>query len=89
MFLFKFTGTGGTARPFPGQFCLLLLLMDATVAPQNITFSINLKLFNTTRVKSQEIIDFLYDPKVDGGVKVTTYRQIARKAFFKYRKKKE
>lgn len=36
------------------------LLMDATVAPQNITFPTDLKLLNTARIKSEQIIDKLY-----------------------------
>ena len=36
------------------------LLMDATVAPQNITFPTDLKLLNAARKKSEELIDILY-----------------------------
>lgn len=68
--------------------------MDATVAPQNITFPTDLKLLNAARVKSEEIIDFLYDPKLHDAVKVRAYRQITRKAFLdtakkRYKTKKE
>lgn len=36
------------------------LLMDATVAPQNITFPTDLKLLNAAREKSETLIDRLY-----------------------------
>lgn len=36
------------------------LLMDATVAPQNITFPTALKLLNAAREKSEELVDKLY-----------------------------
>lgn len=62
--------------------------MDATVAPQNITFPTDLKLLNAARIKSEEIIDFLHDPKLHGPVKVRTYRRIARKDFLNTAKKK-
>jgi len=64
------------------------LLMDATVALQNITFPTDLKLLNAARIKSEEIIDSLHDPKLHGAVKVRTYRQIARKVFLNTAKKK-
>jgi len=64
------------------------LLMDATVAPQNITFPTDLKLLNAARIKSEEIIDSLHDPKLHGPVKVRTYRQTARKMFLNTAKKK-
>jgi len=64
------------------------LLMDATVAPQNITFPTDLKLLNAARIKSEEIIDFLHDSKLHGPVKVRTYRQLARKDFLNTAKKK-
>jgi hypothetical protein len=69
------------------------LLMDATVAPQNITFptdpiAIGLKLLNAARKKSEELIDILYDPLLHGNKKVRTYRQVARKCFLNSAKKK-
>ncbi len=65
------------------------LLMDATVAPQNITFPTDLKLLDAAREKSEEIIDKLYNPALHGKVKVRTYRQLARKAFLNSAKKKQ
>lgn len=64
------------------------LLMDATVAPQNITFPTDLKLLNASRIKSEEIIDLLYDAQLHGDTKVRTYREIARKDFLNTAKKK-
>jgi IS5 family transposase len=63
-------------------------LMDATVAPQNITFPTDLKLLNEAREKSEQLIDILYDPALHGKTKVRTYRNIARKAFLNTAKKK-
>lgn len=62
--------------------------MDATVAPQNITFPTDLKLLNAARKKSEELIDILFDPLLHGKKKVRTYRQVARKYFLNSAKKK-
>ena len=64
------------------------LLMDATVAPQNITFPTDLKLLNAAREKSEELIDKLYGKKLHGEVKPRTYRRAARKEFLNTAKKK-
>jgi transposase, IS5 family len=64
------------------------LLMDATVAPQNITYPTDLKLLNASRIKSEELIDKLYNKLIHGDVKVRTYRQEARKEFLNTAKKK-
>jgi len=64
------------------------LLMDATVSPQNITYPTDLKVLNSAREKSEEIIDKLYDKKIHGTVKPRTYRKIARKDFLTTNKKK-
>lgn len=64
------------------------LLMDATVAPQNITFPTDLKLLNAAREKSEAIIDKLYNKELHGNVKPRTYRNIARKVFLDTAKKK-
>jgi IS5 family transposase len=65
------------------------LLMDATVAPQNITYPTDLKVLNASREKSEQIIDKLYDAKLHGETKVRTYREIARKDFLNTAKKKQ
>lgn len=64
------------------------LLMDATVAPQNITYPTDLKLLNAAREKSEEIIDKLYKKEMHGFVKPRTYRKKARKDFLNTNKKK-
>jgi hypothetical protein len=64
------------------------LLMDATVAPQNITYPTDLKLLNAARIKSEEIIDKLYNKDIHGNEKVRTYRELARKDFLNTAKKK-
>ena len=71
------------AKPNQGK-----LLMDATVAPQNITFPTDFKLLNASRIKSEQIIDTLYDVQLHGETKVRTYREIARKDFLNTAKKK-
>lgn len=64
------------------------LLMDATVAPQNITFPTDLKLLDAARKKSEQLIDILYNPLLHGDKKVRTYREVARKCFLNSAKKK-
>lgn len=65
------------------------LLMDATVAPQNITYPTDLKLLNAARAKSEALIDLLYHPLLHGNTKPRTYRNIARKLFLNTAKKKQ
>jgi transposase, IS5 family len=64
------------------------LLMDATVAPQYITYPTDLKLLNASRKKTEQIIDKLYDKKIHAISKPRTYRKIARKEFLNTAKKK-
>lgn len=64
------------------------LIMDATVAPQNITFPTDLKLLNAAREKSEALIDKLYRKEIHGQTKVRTYRELARKDFLNAIKKK-
>ncbi len=64
------------------------LLMDATVAPQNITYPTDLKLLHAARQKSEAIIDKLYNKDLHGSVKVRTYRQLAQRDFLNTAKKK-
>lgn len=74
--------------PLPAKKNKGKLLMDATVAPQNITFPTDLKLLNAARKKSEQLIDILYNPLLHGNKKVRTYRQVARKCFLNSAKKK-
>ena len=76
-------------KPLPENKPKGKLLMDATVAPQNITYPTDLKLLNTARRKSEELIDKLYNPALDGYPKVRTYRQKAQKVFLNAAKKKK
>ena len=62
--------------------------MDATVAPQDISFPTDTKLLNSARRKSEELIDFLYNPALHGTVKPRTYRRIAQQSFLNIQKKK-
>ena len=64
------------------------LIIDATVAPQNITFPTDLKLLCAARRKREQLIDLLYDPDLHGPVKPRTYRNIAQKLFLNTAKKK-
>jgi hypothetical protein len=64
------------------------LLMDATVAPQNISFPTDLKLLNAAREKSEDLLDKLYNKELHGNIKPRTYRQVARKEFLRTAKKK-
>jgi hypothetical protein len=63
------------------------LLLDATVAPQNITYPTDLKLLNAAREKTEEILDKLYKTSTLKE-KPRTYREIARKEFLNVIKKK-
>lgn len=65
------------------------LLMDATVCPQNITYPTDLKVLNAARIKSEKIIDLLYNKELHGETKVRTYRENARKDFLNTARKKK
>jgi IS5 family transposase len=62
--------------------------VDATCTPADITFPTDLKLLNTTREKSEEIIDILHQPFRGKQNKPRTYRKIARKDFLAAAKSK-
>lgn len=64
------------------------LLVDATCTPADITFPTDLKLLNTAREKSEEIIDILHKPLKGKQKKPRTYRKVARKAFLSAAKSK-
>jgi hypothetical protein len=65
------------------------LLVDATVAPQAITFPTDVKLLNAAREKSEQLIDILYKKAQGYGDKPRTYREVARKEFLNIAKKKK
>jgi len=64
------------------------LLVDATCTPADITFPTDLKMLNTAREKSEEIIDILHGPLKGIQKKPRTYRKIACKAFLAAAKSK-
>ena len=64
------------------------LLVDATCTPADITFPTDLKLLNTAREKSENIIDILHGPLRGKQKKPRTYRKVARKAFLSAAKSK-
>lgn len=64
------------------------LIVDATCTPADITFPTDLKLLNTAREKSEEIIDILHRPLRGKQKKPRTYRKRARKDFLAAAKNK-
>ena len=63
------------------------LIVDATVAPQDIKFPTDLDLLNTCREHTERIIDELYEP-TPGKRKPRTYRKVARQDYLSTAKKK-
>jgi hypothetical protein len=63
------------------------MIIDATVCPQDIAYPTDLNLLNDAREKSEELIDFLYDPALHGK-KPRTYRRKARKLYLSEAQKK-
>lgn len=62
------------------------LLLDATACPQDIRYPTDLNLLNDARVKSEELIDFLYiGSELD---KPRTYRKTARKVYLRIAQKR-
>ena len=64
------------------------LIIDATCTPADITFPTDLKLLNTSREKSEEIIDILHRPLRGKQKKPRTYRKRARKEYLSAAKSK-
>ena len=65
------------------------LLIDATCTPADITFPTDLKILNTSREKSEEIIDILHSPLRGKQKKPRTYRKRARKEYLSAAKSKK
>lgn len=63
------------------------LLVDATACPQDIAYPTDLNLLNDARLKSEEIIDLLYEPN-NQAIKPRTYRKEARKNYLRFAQKK-
>ena len=83
------TNEEAASKPPPEPVPKGRLLMDATVAPQYITYPTDLKLLDAARRKSEQLIDQIYDPQLHGKVKPRTYREEARKDFLNIAKKKQ
>lgn len=64
------------------------LVLDATCVPADITYPTDLKLLNTAREKSEQIIDVLHKSRGKGHKKPRTYRIKARKAHLSVAKSK-
>jgi transposase, IS5 family len=64
------------------------LLVDASACPQDIAYPTDLNMLNDSRVKSEKLIDVLYDKEIHSKIKPRTYRKIARKAYLKTAQKK-
>ena len=75
---------GSTSGPNQGK-----LIVDATCTPADITFPTDLKLLNTSREKSEEIIDILHRPFKGKQKKPRTYRKRARKEYLSAAKSKK
>lgn len=65
------------------------LIVDATCTPADITFPTDLKILNTSREKSEEIIDILHRPLKGKQKKPRTYRKRARKEYLSAAKSKK
>jgi IS5 family transposase len=65
------------------------LVVDATCTPADITFPTDLKILNTAREKSEEVIDILHRPFRGKQKKPRTYRKKARKEFLSAAKSKK
>ena len=63
------------------------LIVDATACPQDISYPTDLNLLNDSREKAEELIDFLFNPKLHEK-KPRTYREKARKDYLKTAQKK-
>src|SRR5208283_1188021 len=63
------------------------LICDATACPQDIAYPTDLNLLNDARMKSEELIDVLYNLLIDQD-KPRTYREVARKDYLHTAQKK-
>ncbi len=65
------------------------LIIDATCAPADIRFPVDISLLNEAREKTDEIIDRLQRPLRGIQPRPRTYRQLARRAFLNLIKRKK
>jgi hypothetical protein len=63
------------------------VIYDATACPQDIAYPTDLDLLSDARVKTEQLIDVLYDPVLHAA-KPRTYRQVARKRYLQTAQKK-
>lgn len=63
------------------------MIFDATACPQDIAYPTDLNLLSNARVKSEQLIDMLYDPAIHAK-KPRTYREVARKKYLHTAQKK-
>jgi len=64
------------------------LLLDATCVPADIRFPTDPGLLNKTREALEEIVDVLWQPHLGAEKKPRTYRQVARRAYIGFDKKR-
>ncbi|HEX3010223.1 MAG TPA: transposase [Bacteroidales bacterium] len=64
------------------------VIFDATACPQDIAYPTDLDLLSSSREKSEELIDLLYDPTLHTK-KPRTYREVARKRYLQTAQKKK
>ena len=65
------------------------LVIDATCTPADITFPTDLKILNTAREKTEQVIDILHRPLKGQQKKPRTYRKKARREFLSAAKNKK
>lgn len=65
-----------------------MLIMDATVAPQDIAYPTDVGLLNESREKLEKIIDVLWSPQ-PGKIKPRTYRQVAHKEYLDFSRRRK
>lgn len=63
------------------------VIFDATACPQDIAYPTDLDLLSSSREKSEELIDLLYEPSLHAN-KPRTYREVARKRYLQTAQKK-
>jgi hypothetical protein len=68
-----------------------ILIVDLTVAPADIAYPTDIALLNTSREKTEELIDLLYAavPKEERMIKPRTYRKKARKEYLSIAKQRK
>jgi len=65
-----------------------IMIIDASVAPADITYPTDLNLLNEAREKLEGILDVLYEPLKGNSAKPRTYRQRARRDYLAVAKRR-